>query len=95
MVFLEPETPERNWTFIYEISLVQGLPSGGSSCGYPSWVALIYCPVTLGNFGWGPMGDGSQTVHEREWGQGLAKHHLELGQWSSFPALSPRVDTIW
>lgn len=61
----------------------------------PVWVALIYCPVTLGNFGWGPMGDGSQTVHAREWGQGLAKHHLQLGQWSSFPALSPRVDTIW
>lgn len=26
MVFLEPETPERNWTLIYEISLVQVCP---------------------------------------------------------------------
>lgn len=31
----------------------------------------------------------------RDWGQGLAKHDLQLGQLSSFLDLSPRVDTFW
>lgn len=63
MVFLEPGTPGKDWALTDEISLAQGLPSGGSSCGYPSWLALIYCPGTLGNFGLGPSGGWEPTVY--------------------------------
>lgn len=96
MVFLEPGTPERDWILIHETSLVQGVPwvgvGGCSSCGYHSWVALIYCPWELWlRAKWG-MGD---RLCAREWGQGLPKHHLQPSHLSSFPTLSPRVDTFW
>lgn len=76
MVFLEPRTPERDRTLIPEISLVQGVPWGV----WQLWLSQLGSSDLLSYYPWelwlGAKWGMGARLHAREWGQGLAKHHL-------------------